>query len=222
MTPTATRPSEDPVDTVAGGSWLDADVEGRSVRFWIAVGLVIAVATLGIGAVWVWGLDRGVPMADGGGAMDGGMAGMPTTEVRFPPVRGFHDGEEVFFIHSETSDPGVAGMLTDMMGGSPVIVVPALADTPAELRDDLFVFTNGVEGRGPFGFQPDVFPSAPGDEDYRPLRHLVLVTWVDEDRARELRSADDVARAADGGEIELEDSRVVVNMPMLTWPGGGR
>lgn len=217
MTDTDTHTRDESVDTERR-SWLDADVNGRSVRFWIGVGLAIAVVVLGIGAWWVWGLDRGGPM----GAAGGGMADMPTTEVRFPPVQGLYEGEEVFFAHSESSDPQVAGMLTEMMGGSPVLVVPELADTPAQARDDLFVFTNGVEGMGPFGFQPDVFPSAPGDDAYRPLRHVVLVTWVDESRARELRSADEVLAAADDGEVTLEDSGVVVNMPMLTWPGGGR
>lgn len=221
MSDTATRPPDDADATAGEGSWLDAHVDGRSVRFWVGVGLAIAVVTLGLGAWWVWGLDRGMQMVDSDGAMDGGMGDMPTTDVRFPPVQGFHDGEEVFFAHSEASDADVARMLTEMMG-SPVLVVPQLADTPAQARDDVFVFTNGVEGMGPFGFQPDVFPSAPGDDAYRPLRHVVLVTWVDEDQARELRSAQEVLSAADNGEVELQDSGAVVNMPMLTWPGGGR
>lgn len=223
MSDTATRPPDGPDATLGDGSWLDAEVDGRSVRFWIAVALALAIVILGLGAWWVWGLDRGMPMADGnGGAMDGGMADMPTTEVSFPPVQGFYDGEDVFFVHTEASDEDVAGMLTEMMGGSPVLVVPELADTSAQARDDLFVFTNGIVGTGPFGFQPDVFPSAPGDDAYRPLRHVVLVTWVDEDQARELRSVDEVLDAADRGEVELRDSGAVVNMPMLTWPGGGR
>lgn len=221
MSDTATRSPDGPDATVDATSRLDAEVDGRTVRFWIAVGLAIAVVTLGVGAWWVWGLDRGMQMAGGDDAMDGGMADMPMTDVRFPPVQGFYDGQEVFFAHTESSDADVAGMLTDMMG-SPVLVVPELADTRPQARDDLFVFTNGIEGTGPFGSQPDVFPSAPGDNAYRPLRHVVLVTWLDEGQARELRSADEVVAAADDGEVELEDSGAVVNMPMLTWPGGGR
>ena len=221
MTDTPTPPSDES-DAIQQGTWLDADVDGRSVGFWIVVGLAIAVVILGFGAWWVWGLDRGMPMTGDTAAMDGGMADMPTTQVRLPPVSGFYDGEAVFFVHPEASDPNVARMLTDMMGGSPVLVVPELADVPAQARDDVFVFANGIEGMGPFGFQPDVFPSAPGDQAYRPLRHVVLVTWTDGQQARELRSAEEITAAADAGEIDLEDSGVVVNMPMLTWPGGGR
>jgi hypothetical protein len=150
------------------------------------------------------------------------MGEMPTTEVRLPPVAGFYGGQEIFFVHPEASDPQVAGMLTDMMAGSPVLVVPQLADVPPRARDDVYVFTNGVAGDGPFGFQADVFPSAPGDADYSPLRTVVLATWRDEQPARELRSAQEVTAAADAGELDLEDTGVVVNMPFLTWPDGGR
>jgi hypothetical protein len=40
--------------------------------------------------------------------------------------------------------------------------------------------TNGVkpeEPARPLGFQPDDFATAPGDEDYTPLRQLVPVAW---------------------------------------------
>lgn len=212
-------PSSDEGQLGEDTSWLDTEVDGRSVRFWLLVGLAIAAVTLGFGAWWVWGLDRGTGMADD---TTGEMAGMPVTAVRLPPVQGFYEGQEVLFVHPEASDPDVAGMLTSMMGGSPVLVVPELADVPSHARDDVFVFTNGVERVGPFGFQPDVFPSAPGDEGYRPLRRVVLVTWIDGNRARVLQSADEIAAAAAAGEIELEETEVVVNMPFLTWPGGRR
>jgi hypothetical protein len=222
MSDTTTRPADND-DVTSQGSWLQAEMDGRPVRFWILVGVVIAEIVVGFGAWWVWGLDRGVQIADGtAGQMNGGMAGMPVTDVRLPPVAGFYDGQGIFFVHPEASDPDVAGMLTDMMGGSPVLVVPELADVPAQARDTVFVFTNGIEGTGPFGFQPDVFPSAPGDGSYRPLRRVVLVAWIDQNQARELRSADEITTAEDAGEIDLEETDIVVNMPLLTWPGGQR
>lgn len=224
--------SQQTADTDEGStearSWLAADVEGRTVAFWIVVGVTIAVVVLGLGAWWVWDLGQGMPMDDtmdggmDGGMADGGMGDMPHTDVRLPPVSGLYEGQEVFFVHPEASDPEVAGALTEMMGGSPVLVVPGLAEVPATARDEVYVFANGLEGMGPLGFQPDVFPSVPGDDGYSPLRTVVLVTWHDEDQARELTSADEVEAAADGGEIELEETDTVVNMPMLTWPRGER
>ncbi|MEX0659904.1 MAG: hypothetical protein WD080_12290 [Egibacteraceae bacterium] len=214
-TPTPDTPADDARRAGPRSTAVDA----RPVGFWAAIGVTIAVVVLGFGAWWVWGVDRAMPMA---GDMGGDMGNMPHTDVRLPPVEGLYEGEEIFFVHPEASDAEVAGVLTEMMGGSPVLVVPELAAVPDEARDDVFVFTNGIEGMGPFGFQADVFPSTPEDAGYSPLRTVVLVTWRDEDQARELRSADEVTAAADAGEIDLEETDAVVNMPLLTWPEGQR
>ncbi len=75
---------------------------------------------------------------------------------------------------------------------------------------------------GPLGFQPDVFENPPGQDGYTPLRSVVLVTWNDAASARILKSADEVQEALQGGALRMEEPGVVVNMPMLTWPGGRR
>ncbi len=67
-----------------------------------------------------------------------------------PPVAGFSEGEKILFLHTETSDPEIAKVLTDMMG-SPVLVVPSLAKAPKEMLAQVYVFTNGVKGMGPLG-----------------------------------------------------------------------
>lgn len=85
---------------------------------------------------------------------------------------------------------------------SPVIHVPGLAKVPAEATSPVYIFANGVQPqrRGPLGFQGDVFPTAPGDADYSPLRSLVLVSWKDTATARELTSATEVLDAQKAGE----------------------
>lgn len=138
-----------------------------------------------------------------------------------PPVEAYYDGEEVLFIHTETSDADTAELLTSMMS-SPVLVVPQLANVPEEALANVYVFTNGVEGNGPLGFQPDIFDSAPGDEGYSPLRRLYLVTWNDEGEARELTALSELEEAEAAGEVGLERQDVVINEPFLTWPGGER
>lgn len=148
--------------------------------------------------------------------------GMTVAGVRVPPpVRGYAEGQVVHFLHTEASDAAVAERLTRMMG-SPVLHVPALAQAPAPLLAPVFVFRNGVTGAGPFGFQPDVFDALPGSAGYRPLRAVYFATWRDPGRARELRSAADVRAAEATGELVVEPTGVVVNMPMVTWPGGRR
>ncbi len=138
-----------------------------------------------------------------------------------PNVKAYLDGREVLFQHTEVSDPKVAAVLTEMMK-SPVLVVPALVQAPATMLANVYVFTNGVRGGGPFKFQPDVFDSPPGSEGYRPLRAIHLVTWKNERAARVLKSADEVKAAERAGEIVSERPGVVANMPLVTWPGGGR
>ena len=138
-----------------------------------------------------------------------------------PPVDGFMEGQRIRFIHTEASDPKVADVLTTMKG-SPVIVVPSLAKVPREALANVYVFTNGVPGDGPFKFQPDVFDNPPGHASYTPLRALKLVAWKQPEKARELKSAGEVTQALARGEITVEQPGVVINMPMITWPGGHR
>jgi hypothetical protein len=154
-----------------------------------------------------------------------GMGGMaPDGVPRVPPVKGYAEGQEIFFIHTEASDPEIASMLTGMMG-SPVLVVPELARVPEESLANVYVFANGVKvdgPRGPLGFQPDVFDSPPGTDAYSPLRALNKVSWEDESSARVLKSAAEVREAEEKGDVKIERPGVVVNMPFLTWPGGKR
>lgn len=138
-----------------------------------------------------------------------------------PLVKGLYKGKEVLFIHTEASDPEVAGMLTRMMGPK-VITVSSLAKIPKDLLADVYVFTNGVKGEGPFGFQVDVFDAVPGDARYTPLRSVILVTWKQGARARLLGSVGEIQAALRKGEVTIRQPGVVVNMPILTWAGGQR
>lgn len=138
-----------------------------------------------------------------------------------PNVKGYLAGREILFQHTEVSDPKVAEVLTGMMK-SPVLVVPALAQAPPAMLANVYVFTNGVRGGGPFKFQPDIFDNPPGSDGYRPLRAIHLVKWKNERTARVLKSAGDVKAAEASGDIAIERPGVVANMPLVTWPGGGR
>ncbi len=189
------------------------------------------IVLLGL-VLWSGGRDGAVAR------QDGGMAGMETpapgtsglatpagTPVSLPPVDGFYAGQPIQFVHTEASDARIAELLTGMMG-SPVILVPQLADVPASALGNVYVFANGVRPEramgGPMGFQPDVFDSAPGDEAYSPLRAVNLVTWAEDAAPRVLRAAEDIRAAERAGELTIERPGAVVNMPFLTWPGGHR
>lgn len=142
-------------------------------------------------------------------------------KAELPAGKAYAEGKEIFFVHTEASDAGVAEKLTNMME-SPVILVPALANVPDGSLANVYVFTNGIKGMGPFGFQPDVFDSPPGTDGYSPLRRLNVIAWVDETKARELTSAADVLAAESAGELTIEQPGVVINMPFVVWDGGKR
>jgi hypothetical protein len=146
-------------------------------------------------------------------------AQIPTAAL--PAGKAWAEGKEIYFVHTEASDAGIAEKLTNMMK-SPVFHVPSLAKTPAEGLAPVYVFENGVTGKGPLGFQGDVFPNPPGSAGYTPLRSIHLVKWADPTKARELKSAADVVAAQKAGEVTVAQPGVVVNMPFVVWDGGKR
>jgi hypothetical protein len=143
------------------------------------------------------------------------------TFASIPAGLAYADGSEIYFSHTEVSDPGVAEKLTNMMK-SPVLTVPSLALAPDEMLATVYVFQNGVAGKGPLGFQPDVFDNPPQSEGYSPLRKITFVTWADGKTAKLLKSETEVLQAETAGEVTLEVSNVVVNMPFMSWDGGKR
>ncbi len=189
------------------------DFSPKVAPWWVPwlVALAVAATVIGIGSYLVYG--RGYFVSS-----------MMGDDHAVPPVAGYYGGEEIHFIHTEASDPEVATMLSGMMD-SPVPTVASLADVPDSALGRVFVFKNGVKpdgDRGPFGYQPDVFDAVPGDEGYTPLRALNVVTWKDGAQPRVLRSAGAVAEAEAADEITIARPGVVVNMPIVSWPSGGR
>lgn len=182
---------------------------------YLAIGAVVA-AVFFTGYAVFYALRTAPPTAPGGAGMAPGMSADLT-----PAVKGLYNGQEVTFIHTEVSDEQVAAMLTRMMGPK-VLVVPRLAEIPRNLLADVYVFTNGVRGEGPFGFQVDVFDSVPGQPHYTPLRAITLVTWNEGVTPKLLRSVTEIRDAARRGDVVLKRTDIVVNMPILTWPGGQR
>lgn len=144
---------------------------------------------------------------------------MPTALL--PAGKAWAEGKEIYFVHTEASNPDVARLLTDMMS-SPVIYVPSLARVPADALAQVYVFDNGLKGMGPFGFQGDVFDNPPGTAGYTPLRNVNVVTWADPAAARELKSVAEITAARDAGQVTIAQPGVVVNMPFVVWEGGKR
>lgn len=141
--------------------------------------------------------------------------------AQVPAGMAYAEGKEIYFTHTEASDPAIAETLTNMMN-SPVLYVPSLANVPVESLAQVYVFENGLVGDGPLGFQPDVFNNPPGTDGYTPLRQVILAKWSEGVNARELKSEAEVLQAETAGEVTLTQHGVVVNMPFLVWDGGKR
>jgi len=97
-----------------------------------------------------------------------------------------------------------------------------LANVPESALANVYVFENGLTGKGPLGFQPDVFNNPPGTDGYSPLRQIILTKWADGIKAVELKSAAEILQAEKDGKLTTTKSGVVVNMPFLVWDGGKR
>ena len=143
-------------------------------------------------------------------------AAVPAT---IPLHRGIHEGGEVLYIVTDGSDAGSAGELSEAPGWR-VELSEALAGAPEEALQRLYVFKNGVEGGGLYGFQDDLFSAAPGSPGYGALAEVVEVTWRPGQRESVLGSEADAVAAEEGGRVSFEETGVVLNAPQVAWPGG--
>ena len=193
----------------------------NNARSSVLIGVLAMVALLAAGCASATPAPAPTPTAAMKMEDNGGMAMDMKAPASVPAGKAYAEGQDIYFMHTEVSDEGVAKVLTDMMN-SPVLVVPLLAKASDDMLANVYVFKNGLKGMGPLGFQPDVFDNPPGTEGYRPLRRLILLTWKDEKTARELKSVAEVKAALDKGELTPEQPGVVINMPFVTWPGGMR
>jgi hypothetical protein len=136
-----------------------------------------------------------------------------------PLVRGFAEGNEVFYITTEVSDKNLANYLSNLTN-SRVAYTPALKYAPAQSLANIYEFTNGIEGSGPEGFQPNVADSQPGDNNYSPLWKVNLVTWSNGITPRELTSEADILNALEKKELTIKPTDIIVNCPFVQWKDG--
>lgn len=137
-----------------------------------------------------------------------------------PLHQGFYNGEDVYFIITDSSDPTHADIITKNQGWQ-VEVAPLLKNAPEKALSKTYMFTNGIKGDGIHGYQGEVFTSTPGQEYvYSALTSHVHVTWNKGAAPRMLDSDEMIMKAAENDEITLTPVDVVLNMPQIIWPEG--
>ena len=139
--------------------------------------------------------------------------------LTIPLTMGYADGNPVYYISTEASVKEVAEHLTELSGFR-VTYAPALQNTPKESLANIYAFTNGIEGSGAFGFQPQVADSQPSDSDYSPLWSVNSVTWNEDSIPRELKSEEEIMDAMNKGQLTIEETDVIVNCPFIKWKDG--
>lgn len=137
-------------------------------------------------------------------------------DVTFVAHRGWGpDGKTVYYIVTGGTPEGPA----KMMG---LMNAPALALLSSVARD-LYHFSNGIAGAGPFGFQEGISGAQPGDTSYSPICKVSMVTWKDNSSAAVLENTNDIELEKSRGSIDVSPALVygnnfVVDCPIVEIP----
>lgn len=104
--------------------------------------------------------------------------------------------------------PGSRYILTDtshigMSGGMNIPAAPptqALMDAGA--TDEIWIFVNGIPGSGVAGFQPAIFDNEAGQPAWSPFWNHHALKWVDESKAKVVRSSAEIRELIASGDLE--------------------
>lgn len=137
-----------------------------------------------------------------------------------PMHKGLYNGQSLFYIITDSSDQEYGEKVSEKQGWKVETASP-LKNTPENALQKIFIFTNGVQGNGIYGYQDELFSSTPSQESqYSALSSVIEVTWKKGQNMILFESADDVIKAHDGGRVEFNESGIVLNTPQIIWPDG--
>ena len=135
----------------------------------------------------------------------------PQAVVSLPLNFAWMDGRRVEYVTTDISDPAMAQALG-------VNLVPRLALALAapgrpSVVERVYKFVDDTQITV---FQSAPAPTGPGNTDasYSPLWRMVLVQWSKPALARELKSEEQILRAAEAQDLSLDITNIVVNCPI--------
>lgn len=135
-------------------------------------------------------------------------------QVTFVAHRGFApNGSTIYYIATDTSNQDVANALGVLFVNKTAPV------TLSGASSDLWVFTNGINGTGPMGYQASIAGSNVGDTQYSPMWRINTVTWNDPSNAKFLTTASEITSFASGGMLSTQIAGFVVNCPFVVISG---
>jgi hypothetical protein len=154
--------------------------------------------------------------SDPGSALKLHAANVP---IDIPLLKGYVNGKEMYVIATDASDKETADLITNKTGFK-TNLAPVLSKTPTDVLGQAYVFMNGINGDGLFGFQFPVLSAKPGDNGYSPLYQINKVEWINQENAQELKSVNGILAAENKGQLKIEKTNVIVNKPAVKWDGG--
>jgi hypothetical protein len=197
-----------------------SDRQQRSIAIvssMIVASLLISTATFSIQLQNTFGQQSNQSSAENiGSVLKLSQSNIP---IDIPMMKGYQNGQEIFFIATDASDNQTAAAITNQTDFK-VNVSPVLSKAPESALNQAYGFTNGIPGDGPFGFQLPVVATKPGDQGFSPLWKLNLVEWNQNTTPKELKSAQEIMAAQQNGSLTIKKTDVVVNHPVIKWDGG--
>ena len=134
-------------------------------------------------------------------------------QVTFVGHRGFApDGSTIYYIATDASVKEVAGELGVVFANKTGSALKSGASS------DLFVFTNGIKGTGPMGFQASISSANVGEDAYSPLWRIQATTWKDPSQAQFLKTAKEISTVASDGKLTIDIAGAIVNCPFVEVP----
>ena len=149
---------------------------------------------------------------------------LPERIMALPLHAGFYDGANAYGLILDSSDRMQADAITLATkiesNYSPNLgAVIGSDDNSGNAYSNVYIFTNGIEGPGIDGFQGQVYASGLGAESYTPLAMLVNVMWADGVEPSILKSEAEIMAAMDAGNVVLDETQTVTNMPLIAFGG---
>ena len=137
-----------------------------------------------------------------------------------PMHKGIYEGNQILYIITDGSDENYTKTLSEKQEWN-VELAPVIADIPETVLQKLYVFKNGINGDGIYGFQDEVFSSTPSQElEYNALNSIIEVSWKVGQNEIVFESVADIIAAEESGRIKFHETKVVLNTPQIVWPDG--
>ena len=124
------------------------------------------------------------------------------------------NGEDVYFIATDATPSAPAKAL-----GVPYSPKTSILIENAS-ASDRYVFKNGVEGPGLFGFQPSVISGIPDSEHYSPMSRIFMIEWNEPENAILITTQTEINTLITNGLIDVRiarpmDADHIVNLPIV-------